>query len=444
MSLDDLINMTIVADTTSPTRPGFATIAILAGLVPATFPANVPQEYRSLTEMTDASFTTTMPAYKLATRIFSQKTRVSKIKVWKRSLPAVQSTELKVTSAIEGEVYTITVNDTAISYTVLAAATTTTVATAIELLIDAVAGVDCTSATDTITVTKAAASPAGTLVQFSDWSANFHLTDATPDPGIATDLAALQTADSDWYGLALDSNSKAEIAAAATWVEANKKLFPTASSDSDCVDSGVSTDAMSVNEAAGNVRTAVIYNGNDTMGYSGAGWMGGRFPFQPGSYTWAYKQIAGAAPDALTGGQMTAIENKSGNTYTTMAGVPITLFGLTGGGEYIDVTQFIDWLRSEIQIRVFTRLATLPKIPYTDLGVDLVISEVLGALKAGVKAGGLDPGNDDDIPAPAASAPKVSEISTTDRAGRHLPDVKFSGRLAGAIHTMDINGTLSV
>lgn len=444
MSLDDLINMTIVADTTSPTRPGFATIAILASIVPATFPSNASRTYKSLSEMIDAGFLTSMPAYKIASKIFSQKTRVSKVKVWKRSLPPVQTVNLKVTSAVQGDVYTITVNGSVLSYTVLAAATTTTVATAIELLIEAVAGVDSTSSTDTIIVTKDVASPAGTLVQFSNWSSNFQLTNVTSNPGIATDLAALQTADADWYGLALDSTSNAEIVAAAAWVEANKKLFPTSSSDYGCTDVAVTTDAMSMVKAAGYARTAVLYNGNDTMGYSGASWMGGRFPFPPGSYTWAYKAIVGASPDALTGGQMDAIESKNGNTYTTIAGVPITLFGTTGSGEYIDITQFIDWLRSEIQIRVFARLAALPKVAFTDLGVDLILSEILGALNAGVKAGGLDAGNGIDIPAPSASGPRVADVAAVDRAARHLTGVKFGGRLAGAIHTLDINGTLSV
>lgn len=447
MSLDDLVSVTIIADTTSPTRPGYGTIAVLASKVPSTFPGNNTVLYKSLTEMTDDGFATTDPAYKCVSAIFSQKTRPASVKVWKRSLPPTHEMTLKCLSAIEGDVYDIKVEDDDITYTVPSSATTSSVASAIESLIDAVTGVDTSVATDTITVTATAG--AGVLIRLRNWSSNFELQDTTSDPGVATDLAALLVADSDWYGLQLDSNSEDEIGEAAEWVEANQRLFVPHTCDTLCLDSGTSTDVMSDIMAAGYARTGVIYNGNDTQSYAGAAWMGGRFPFQPGSYTWMFKRLGGVTVDALSGGDVAAVEDKNGNTYTTVAGVPMTARGTSGSGEFLDITQFIDWLRSEIQIRVFSRLVNLPKIPYTDLGVDIVINEILGALKAGVAAGGLDPGNglepdQGGIPAPTASAPKVADISTVDRAARHLPDVKFSGRLAGAIHTLSISGVLSV
>ncbi len=122
----------------------------------------------------------------------------------------------------------------------------------------------------------------------------------------------------------------------------------------------------------------------------------------------------------------------------------MTGHGTSASGEFLDITQGIDWLRAEIQTRVFGRLVNLPKVPFTDLGIDIVLSEIEGALKTGVNVGFLDPGDGIDIPAPAATAPKVADISSTDRANRHLPEVKFSARMQGAVHDLDINGTLTV
>jgi hypothetical protein len=42
------------------------------------------------------------------------------------------------------------------------------------------------------------------------------------------------------------------------------------------------------------------------------------------------------------------------------------------------------------------------------------------------------------------TAPDVSEISTTDRGNRLLPDLNFNGTLLGAIHNVEINGTVAI
>jgi hypothetical protein len=443
MSLDDLVNVTISADTTAPSRPGFGTILCQLSKVPAGFPGNVTTVVKALTDMTDLGFSTSDPGYVLVKKIFSQKKgRPRQVKLWKRSLPPTFATTLKVTAAVAGHVAAVDVNGTTCSYTVQGGDTADDVAAALTALITAVTGVDATASTDTITVVSSGA--AGNLVQLANWTAQLSLKNTTADPGIATDLAAALVADSDWYGLQLDSNSKAEVDAAASWAESNKKLFVPFTCDSECMDSGVTDDVGSVLKGFGYVYTGLLFNGNDTFSYAGAAWMGGRFPFQPGSYTWAFKTLGGVKADDLTPSQQTALENKRINTYTTIASVDVTLKGITAGGEFLDITQFIDWLKSEIQVRVFGRMANLPKIPFTDLGVDIIVNEVKGALSAGVRVGGLDPGDGKDIAAPDASAPAVADVDTIDRANRHLPDVKFSGRLAGAIHDLDINGTLSV
>ena len=47
-------------------------------------------------------------------------------------------------------------------------------------------------------------------------------------------------------------------------------------------------------------------------------------------------------------------------------------------------------------------------------------------------------------PAPTYSVPKVSSIDVNDRANRLLPDMKFVAELAGAIHRVQVRGTVSV
>lgn len=47
-------------------------------------------------------------------------------------------------------------------------------------------------------------------------------------------------------------------------------------------------------------------------------------------------------------------------------------------------------------------------------------------------------------PVPTVEVPKVADISPIDRAGRIFGVINFTARLAGAIHQVDIQGSVSI
>lgn len=433
MSLDDLVNVSISASSSTPSKPGFGTILIAAQKVPVAFTSRA-RTFASLKEMTDFGFLTTDPAYLAASAAKAQNPAITNFKVGKRLLPCTQTIVLTCMSAVEGDVYNLSVAGHAITYTVLSSATPTTVATAISALIDALSEVSSTHSTSHITVTA----PAGTLFDVKGWSDNLQLRDTTTDPGIATDLAAILTADANWYGLALDSQSPAETLAAAAWVEANKKVFAANTSDFDCTDSNSTTDIMFAVKAAAYARTGVLYSRSQLLSYSGCAWTGKQFAgYQPGQDTWAYKTLAGVTVDALTGSDRAAILGKNGNTYEQVSNVNITNYGTTGSGEYFDITRFIDWLRAEIQFRLYAALVANKKISYTDAGIDYISSIIGSALEAGVENDGLVKGTT------FVTTPKVGDIDSATKATRVLSGVKFGGQLQGAVHNLVIAGELT-
>jgi len=442
MSLEDIISVSITAQTTTVSRLGFGTplIARFHNVF-----ASVVREYKSLTAMTDDGWPATDPAVLIATKIASQNPKPAKWKIGKRTTPAAQTVTLEVINVTEGYVYefdiVVGVTTTAISYTVLAAATPTTVAVALDALIDAIVGISSTPAVGVITVVTDTAGDLVDYVRVSDKPDDLQFKDTTADPGLAADLTAIETVDPDgWYALLLDSNSEAEILAAAAWVEARKKIFLCNTSDTEVVDNVVTTDVMSDLQSFAYARTAIIYSQARLLNWTGAAWGGNRLPSDPGSSTWAFKTLASVQVDAnLTGGQVSVIESKGGNVYRTIAGVNVTTFGITASGEYVDVTRFIDWLDARIKERIFGVLINNPKVPYTDKGVGLMTAQVLAQLNQGITAGGLAAD-----PAPVVTAPLVADIDPADKAGRVLPDVNFTATLAGAIHQLVITGVLSV
>lgn len=438
MPLDDLVKINISASSVTPTQAGFGTILIAAQKVPVTFTART-RVFSSLTEMTDAGFSTSDPAYRCAQKMKSQNPAIGSFKVGRRANKLTQSIRLTCTSAVTGDIYSLKINGNAVTYTVPGASTTTTVATALEVLIEAVAGVDSVAATNTITMTATAG--AGELLNVTEWSTNLQLQDITTDPGgstgLANDLAAILAFDNDWYGLVLDSNSEAEVNIAAAFVESNKKLFVPNSSDWGCEDVATTTDIMSDVKAAAYARTAVLYSRAELLSYSGAAWMAKQFTQAPGSDTWKFKTLAGVTVDTLSAAARASVLSKNGNVYTATSGVNITEEGKSGSGEWLDVTRAVDWLRARMQFLVFSALVNNSKIPYTDAGVDLIGLLLKQALDEAVDVGMLAPGTT------SVTFPKVAAIASADRAARKLSGGRFAGRLAGAIHELDINGTIT-
>jgi hypothetical protein len=429
MSLADIVDVQITATTATADRAGFGVPLIAAH---HTQYADRVRTYTNLQGLVDDGFVTTSPTYLLAAALLSQNPRPKTFKVGRRALAPAHAYELTVTDATQGRVYTVTINGVAVTYTVGAAETPTTVATALELLIDAAGAWSSTSATSVITVSNVG----GAALTFSGLNAELKLRETTADPGIATDLTAINAADADWYALLIDSNGEAEILAAAAWIEAQEKIFIASTADTLVTDAGTTTDVASDLETAAYARTALLYS---VFPQAAAAWAGKLLPTDPGSETWAFKTLATVPYSSLTASQVTALDNKSANHYTRIAGNNLVRKGKVSAGEYIDVVRFRDWLKARIQERILNVLMNAAKLPYTDAGVDVVRSEIYAQLRQGIAVGGLAAD-----PEPTVTAPKVADIDPADRANRLLPDVEFSATLAGAIHALEIRGTLSV
>lgn len=254
----------------------------------------------------------------------------------------------------------------------------------------------------------------------------------------AAALSAILTENADWYGLVISSRADADIAAVAAWTESNKKLYSTSSADTDIL-SGTGDIAETL-EAAAYERTFLTYHsltGTGTDVVPEAAVLGKMFGgYEPGAATWAYKTLAGVPVDLLTPAQITTALGKNCNVYTAIAGVNVLQMGKVASGEFADVIHGLDWLKARIQQLVFTPLANTAKVPYTNAGIEVIASAVRTALQEGVASSLLS--------SFTVTAPQVSEVSSADRGNRILPNVNFTAVLAGAVHTVEVDGVVTV
>ena len=445
-NLDRVVNVQISLNTTGISTEGFSTL-LCVGAHAHTLPR--VSVYTSASDMIADGFSDTDPLYLMVADAFSQTPKPSMVKVGRRQVSAVDITVAKVTSA---GVYTVKVNSlNANSETVTqtytytnSGGTASAIATALQNLIsnDTKAVVTATVTNEVITVTGK--TDAAFAIEITN---NMTQTVKTVDETIAETMTAITGYDNDWYGWALADRTPENIIAAANWTETVRKLFGTSIAEAGAYNPESITDTGYLLYNGNYYRTHWWYHKDANTDFPETAVMARCFAIEPGGETWANKKLAAVTADGLTEGQYQAITNKNGNTFERFRNVSITQNGKVAAGEWIDVIRFRDWLQEEITVNVFNALINRDKIPYTDEGIAVVEAQIRKALQLGVRRGGIAPDEYDENGNTnlgyTVEVPLAASISANQKASRVLNDVKFTARLAGAIHVVKITGSLT-
>jgi hypothetical protein len=250
-------------------------------------------------------------------------------------------------------------------------------------------------------------------------------------------LQAVLEADDTWYALLAANHADAVIEALAEVIQANRKMYFTSTSSAKAIDALETTDIGNVLKAAGYDRTVVMYSATADSDFPEAAWVGTQINEVPGSNSWEYKKLAGVTVSNLRSTNITVLEQKGYNYYIQVKGANITRKGVTAQGEWIDTMIFIDWLHARLQEQIFFRLINRKKIPYTRTGATIIENEIRSVLSQGVNNGGIA----DDTPVVVRS-PDPLNIPEVVRATRVMGDFQFEVRLAGAISSVIVRGTV--
>ena len=161
-----------------------------------------------------------------------------------------------------------------------------------------------------------------------------------------------------------------------------------------------------------------------------------------GSITWKAKTLKNiTADEEMTKTKLTNIHNNGAIAYVVKAGDKVTSEGITHAGEYIDVVHSKDYLINNIQYAVQKQINKSEKVPYTNTGIASLEATVISVLQQAFIQGIIAETN--NVAEYTTNFPDVSQTSEADRKDRKYELGQFEFRIAGAIHTAVIKGTLT-
>jgi len=427
--LTDIIDIQITRETAAVTQTNFNVPLFISAHT--AFPERA-RAYSTI-EAVAEDIETTDTAYIAATKLFGQQLKPTKIVIGRRHVP---SSTVSINNVVIGVAYSITVSGQTFTYTTVTADTSADIMAGllVEYNVSPVAGVTLEDKLDG-TMTVSAAPEVGYSLKVTS---NMSIANAPSTESWPTAIEAVQSVDDTWYALAIESHLPADVLDVAAVIESKKKIFGTSSASQDIQTTGT-TDVFSQMKALTYQRTFGLWSATADTEYPECAWIGYQLQEQPGSNTWAYKELSGVLVSRLSDTVSANILGKNGNTYETIGGLNSTVGGKMFGGEWIDVMVFVDWLEQRMKERLWFRMRNSKKIPYTAAGTAIIEAEVRAQLNDGIRAGGLS-----DSPAPTVSVPDVLSVAPNLRAQRIFEGITFEARLAGAIHFVKIRGTVTV
>lgn len=445
--IERIVNVAISLNTTAIKEQNFSDILVLGAHALAVNRVLVVTEPG---ELIDLGIATTDPLYIAVRDAFKQIPTVPRVFVGRRQVDTSRATVTRATTsdytislswrAAGGDVQTADATVTA-----QADDTPQTIATALVAAITAgAAPVTAVAVGAEVSVTTDEAGQAVAIAV----KGNLQLAAPTSTEPPSVALNECLRENGDWYGVALAGRAEADVLDAAEWVESNERLFGVSSDQAGIIDAAVSTDIASKCQQKQYFRTHVWYHGQAKAEALEAAITANRFTYYPGGETWANARLSGITYDTLAEGQALAAHAKNANTFEQMRNFAITQNGKVASGEWIDVIRGRDWLAEQVKINVATQIINADgKVPFTDDGIQIIVNGVRQALLLGQDRGLIAPDEIDDagkkIPGFVITYPRAASISPNDKANRILRDLKFSARLAGAIHVAEIKGNLT-
>nr|DAM61509.1 MAG TPA: tail sheath protein [Caudoviricetes sp.] len=236
----------------------------------------------------------------------------------------------------------------------------------------------------------------------------------------------LSSGRTDWFWLTTTDNSLETVKALSEIAQTNSKLYAvTINEYNDCealfeeVYENTFVDYHDDKDAYSAEATAVI------MSYN----VGGK--------TAKFKEVQGVKRANVSDTQIADLHKSGINTYVEKLGVLQRSEGLVLSGEYLDIVLAEYWIRFRMEERVLRASFVNDKIPYTNVGIGILVGEVRGTLEEAITQGIVIPGQI------RVDYRRREDVPSNEVALRKYDYIVWTVQLAGAIHQGQISGVLT-
>lgn len=288
-----------------------------------------------------------------------------------------------------------------------------------------------------------------------------------PDGAYTAPGSAAQTAEdtvaafdlkfnSKWYGLTVIGASDQDCIDIASFIEGanTKHFYGVSTTEAGVTVAETTSDVASALSAGKFTHTAVQYSSSNP--YSVCSYLGRilttDWTANNSTITLMYKQEPGIVAETINDNQADAIDGKNCNVFVNYQNdTAIIQYGKCCSGDFTDTIIGLDWLSNTVQTAVYNLLYTSPtKVPQTDAGNQMIATVISAALAAAVNNGLVAPGqwNSNGFGTLKQGdflekgyyvyVPPISSQSQADREARKSVTFQIAVKLAGAVHTVDI------
>lgn len=424
--LDSIVRVVITDESTAISTTSFQIPLILA-----TF-TNFAERARTYTSITGIGedFPSASSVYVIASQLFGQSGVIGapppSIVVGRRQVDSVVFTP----TVADSTAYTVTLNGTVYTFTSGVGATATTIVTGLKAAIGSPVGITV-GGTTTLTLAPTTPGTAWSVTASPNLVGVNTATEAWVDA-----LIAVEAENDTWYMLVADTQVTADQLALSNAIAAREKIYGLSSADAVAPTTGT-TDIGYVLNAASAARTFGVYLPTAATQYPEAAWAGSQLAVTPGANDWFLKRANTVTVNKLSSTQITNLNNKSWNYYTTKHGADTFKPGNMFDEKPIDIQIGKDWLKARLQEGIYFRMINSLKTPMTDPGLLVIENEIRAVMSLAQSNGLIDTGW-------TITTPPVSSIPANLRAQRAAGVFVIRARLQGAIRFCDIQFFLSV
>lgn len=450
MAYTPIVNVDITLNTSGSTREGFGLPLFLSAH--DVFEERV-RGYTSISEVSE-DFDSTSAVYLAAQALWSQTPKVSQFYVGRRNL---QYSVMVTSLGAVGDTYNMTVvtNNGAIGTYKVTGTAESTAQGILQELKGYIEGDAAVSPTVSVSLSGEGSS-AAILITPKDEDNDFvrvsisgsTLTMSTTAADTAEQaIKRVEDYNNDWYFIATDERNETFVKAMSDAIQARTKIFFTATAATDVLNGtniSSATDIGAYLSTKGATRTVLVWHDEAASTYPEVAYIAYGAPYDAGSIAWGNAILSGvdysrqpSNDRPLNSTQKAALEARSVNYVDYEGGNSIMRSGKTVGGEWIDIIRGRDWLESDLKGSLRDLLINQKggKITYDDRGITRIRQVIESSLQRGI--------NREFLSSYTVTMPKSADVDVADKRSRILKGVKFTGILAGAILSVNLQGTLS-